>query len=114
MTTRKGWLNDWEDAAEERIMAHAPVTPPPEPANGHVWSYENTATCGGRRWAHTCDHCHVLHGSEIAGRPCSFAPRAPDAATFVFVDDFGGSHCPECGTVYVDDGDGCPTCGEAP
>lgn len=111
MTTSKGWLEAWEDEREDRIMAHAPVTPPPEPANGHVWSYENTATCGGRRWAYTCDHCHVLHGSEIAGRPCSFAPRAPEPAIFV---DEGMTCCDECGSNYEDGGDGCPMCGEAP
>lgn len=44
-------------------------------------------------------------------RPPDDFPDMPDPA--LFVDDFGGSHCFECSTVYrpEDDGDTCPTCG---
>lgn len=83
MTTRKGWLNDWEDETDER----RPVS----------HTVENVAGAG------------VV--TPIVRAAGDF-PDMPEPACFV--DDFGGSHCPECGTVYVEDGDGCPTCGETP
>lgn len=39
-------------------------------------------------------------------------PDMPEPA--IFVDDFGGYHCPECGTCYGAGFDACPGCGEEP
>lgn len=70
-----------DKAYRNLLAAKAVKAPPPAPAaeNGHVWKYENTVTCDGPRWAYTCNYCHVLHGSVLAGRPCAFAPKAAPA-----------------------------------
>jgi|LakMenEpi03Aug12_release.lakeMendotaPanAssembly.Ray.scaffolds.fasta_scaffold02225_12 hypothetical protein len=52
--------------------------------------------------------------AEELGERKPAPPPTPPPEPVIFVDDFGGSHCAECGTVYGDDGDGCPVCGEAP